>query len=62
MLFFFQKKTNSYENFLTISNKLVFSLKAPTQPQNPITKTKSPTTKNTNAGSNSMPTLLRIFY
>lgn len=40
---------------ITISNKFVFSLSAPTHPQNPIINTNKPTTKKTNAGSNKTP-------
>ena len=53
-------RANSAKNIipnakLNINNKVVFSLNAPTQPQNPITKTNDPTTKNINAGSNRTP-------
>ena len=38
-----------------MSSKLVFSLKAPTHPQNPITNINNPITKNIKAGSSNTP-------
>ena len=55
-MFYYLVYNNSFNKIqLTINNKFVFSLKAPTQPQKPIIKTNRPTTRKTNAGSNRTP-------